>query len=507
MPGAKNTLLGTILFSLLSIQSAAAAAPTDQQILSALEDYVDAPHLEPNDDDVIQPKSLTDILQGQNLSGFYNYYREYYPNDNATPTASKIEVAVENLFESGLLVDSLLPETLSILTSFQSGDDEYSAIGRTVALMLLHPYIKDAGACTADGDTEICSFQLGRSGSPAIQAAAELRSSSGDLIQTPQNLNATSTLGNVFDTLSNNCSRQAAFSEPSSQNENESSSNLISAECFGFDYRYVYSYRWQTKWYGTTRVWALAVGYATGQFLATVGDTVTVVTPAALRCGRSCLLKSIFSCFDDFTSGNSSEGILCVAKKATKKNYRVLTNTAITHAHARICNVTQARAENRYLFEAYESGEFGNFVPDEARTFINESDLTFQTNHQTGLVDDYDSRNYFPRPSFYDLDVAGKLLGKLSFNRVPKWHHFFSEVRAWDFNVIYGGANTLPNIVSGALGNTCAIAMTHPVYPSLVAAGDQFMIFSSAGSALPAMNVIFGLSTSHPVFTCLSQSD
>jgi hypothetical protein len=379
-------------------------------------------------------------------------------------------------------------------------------------MLLLYPYLKEAGHCKpdpSDENAEFCAFSTS-SGSPDVAAEYSHDQTGFHLgVNPPQ---PGSDLAYIVKPRSCDPAEQSAA--VSSASSTGTADLIVSSACYSSDYwtGYGYRYKWEIDFGGFDAwLWGEAFGFAVLGLDKSMADTIVADIPVGLHCDTKCLLSTIIDCFDHLKSGDTKAAKRCLAAKAEKKSYLIHGDKSyIQHVHARVCNVMQATAKDRAHFKAYQGGHYdGRYeLSPTAQLFVDKDDLRFQTNFQYPAQNSAiasDGRNLFPLPTSASLDqavLAGGMQGPvLPGSGMPSWRHTFSQIRGWYFNIIFNAADALLN--SNVLtGQRCYRNYQHPNRPGLFARGDQFQIYHGTAAALPEYNILIGWPSYHPAYVC-----
>lgn len=427
-----------------------------------------------------------------------------------SPTANKLKDFLSSLPERKL-IDAETARSLFQRLAPRATDEAFSEL-QAPLIMLLHPFVKEAGGCKPDPNhpgSELCMFASRPSGVDAIAQFTSEDFTLSPVVPAPETdlayiLTPDCEMVSADSTGSNNA-LPAAKTEP----QLTTSNHLISSKCSEFDYWTTYGYRYEIKWYGTTRIWAEAFGFAHLGLSTSMADTIAANLPMALRCGYQCWGDIIFNCLGKLIRGETDEAVLCAARKGSKRAYTLHGDGSyMAHSTARgSCEIQQARATDREHFKAYQSGQYDGFfeLPPEAKGFVNKDDLRFQTHYQkqpTSSTMFLDGMNMYPLPTRARGDAYVDTEYSALTSR-PFWSHDFTRIVGWNFNIIFQAAEALPAYQYLLYGSRCRLPMTHPnIGHNLRVYGDQFQLFHGTPAELPEYNILVGWDTFHPAFTC-----
>lgn len=375
----------------------------------------------------------------------------------------------------------------------------------TPAMLLLHAYALEAGMCISDPvdpESLFCSYSVGNG---AIDAVGAMDGADGNEVAMARPAPEGSELAYILAPAE--C--QKATSTPmmtssTSSTSTMSTDDLVSTECADFSYYTTYAYRYKVEWYGTTRVWAEGLGFAMLYILEDNADSLMAQIPAALRCGSSCIVNSILSCLDELVKGDVDEALLCVARKASKRSYKLHNASYIQHVQSRDCGIRRAEAEDRPYFEAYQNGDFDDQfqLPEEAHGFVSTDDLRFRTHFQHAPTDE-DGTNLFPQPTSSAL--RGTMVGPVEVEGntgLAVWQHSFTKVLGWHFNIVFGAADAI-HTPQTLQGNSCRKFYRHPSRPSAWAYGDQFQVIHTSSADLAGYDLlVYFRDSQHPAYLC-----
>ncbi|MEW6166118.1 MAG: hypothetical protein AB1651_00215 [Pseudomonadota bacterium] len=274
-----------------------------------------------------------------------------------------------------------------------------------------------------------------------------------------------------------------------------SADNVVTdSVCFKLPYAYKYVYKYKCgggifDW--GCDVWGEFVGAVNVQYLASGSDIIMGVLPAGVRCGSSCFFKVLY----DLARGKNVLAYLL----RQEKRYFYMRDAGSYMAHAVLptCSgLAPAPYQARIPYQVVQQGDFKLPYEDSVS-------LRFGTNYQQtgGPLVTAQSPNMFPAPT------AAKLV-QLSPGNVPmpSWEYAFSTVRAWSFDIMFGG-------IEAFNGWNCSVYMpASALMPGAGggATGNQFVAWrgkaGSSNRSLPAVNYLFGFKSGHaPLITCPGQ--
>lgn len=471
-----------------------------------------------------------DYLILNNLAEIENYekykevikiiYEKTY--NNSTPSLEQI-----NQFSAQILDHKLVDrETMRIayqnmakLVAKGQKADEMSLL-----LLFMHPYVKEAGGCTPiEEETEICMFASGPRNAN-IQSKITHKNINIELSRPAK--------GSDLEYILNICNQT-----------NDDENLIISNDCYISDYSLIFLYKKKTKFYGTMRVWAEAVGTGWLGLSTSISDTVIANLPLGIRCDYRCLMNALL-CYMFGVVGASDEFVAtCAIRGADKRDFRMHgENSYIQHVHARECNIMQSEATDREHFKIHQYGSGTPILSDFYNVYYDTPNLLgnvkFQTHFQTSTVIDdlYDSRNIFPLPSSVSLghvkqkprmpmrpielpdnkyiyaskDAITEQIERIEYGLpenaygIGTWIHKFSKIIGWHYNIIFNATDALHNkdVING---KRCRIALKHPKFEKNIY-GDQFQIFYGSAADLPELNIIVGWDTYHPALLCINKA-
>jgi hypothetical protein len=419
---------------------------------------------------------------------------------------------------------------------------------QSAVVTLLHPYVKAAGLCSTDpnnGSIENCAFVM--PGSDAQEIKAQTKNAAGVISDVPT-VPADSDLsyilsmseGECFNSMDGLMGAQANASNASTgfgiiapylhavldfiiPMANAQSTGIPDADACGRVYiGQVFQYGINFDlWSLTLQVNAEVDLFGLVQNLAYASDTLTANIPLAFDCGFGCLVQTLFSCFDQLSSGDLENLGTCMANFATKPE-RVLhgANSYGMTSQARTeCNVYPARSDERPYFQ--ELAADGSEPPD-GQGFVKKEDLRLGTHNQQAPSGDSNGSASSP---LYSLTGNNEYSGYVSYVPAgpgapypaatystnsghvgvenPTWWHAYNNVTAWHFNIVLAAANAMPTL-AGMSSMNCEFnnLQVHPSEPSIAVNGDQSQFWHGSAGVLDEINIAVGWKSAHAPFLC-----
>ena len=426
------------------------------------------------------------------------------------PTANTLKDFLSSLPERKL-IDAETARSLFQRLASRATDETFVEL-QTPLVMLLHPFVKEAGGCVPDPNhagSELCLFASRPLGADVVAQFKSDNFTLSPVVPAPETDLAYILTPECEMISSDTASSNEMSPPPNTSQQVTGLQQPVSSECSEFNYWTGYGYRYEIEWSGTTRIWAEAFGFAHLGLSATTADTIAANLPMALRCGYQCWGEVIFNCLGKLRRGENDEALLCAARNGSKRAYTLHGDGSyLAHSTARsYCQIQPARATDREHFKAYQSGQYDGFfeLPPEAKGFINKDQLRFQTHYQKPSSSPtmiLDGMNTYPLPT----RAKGEAYSESEYSALssrPYWSHEFSRIVGWQFNIVFQAAEALPSYPYLASGSPCRLPMMHRDIGSHVRVyGDQFQLFHGTPAELPEINILIGWNTFHPVFTC-----